>query len=137
MKTTKTNTAIKINFAGVDSAMHADASHRITLIDILRSIWNKYVDKVTVKEFRDQFTAYASGLGYGETHIKRILADVDELRIRKTSATMAETKKRKAAAKKKANPDKSRSIESFVSEVKARHFSKAELVKLIAALATL
>lgn len=132
----KTNTAtasFTFDFTPVTEAMLVHYNSGITLSDAVTRVWNAAPDEHRqIKPFREQFTAWAKKAKYGDTHIKRVLASFDFLQLRKRNG-----KKGKAGKAAKVNPDKARSIDSFVSEIKGRKFSKAELVKLIAALATL
>lgn len=138
MKTNKTNTAtasFTFDFTPCDGAMVSHYNSGITLSDAVTLVWNKApAAERQIKPFRDQFTTRYLKLKYSETHIRRVLASFDFLQLRKRTGKANATK---AAKKAKANPDKVRSVDSFVSEIKGRKFNKAELVKLIAALATL
>lgn len=130
MKTTKTNTTYQFDFTPVTESMLVHYNSGITLSDAVTRVWNAApAAERQIKPFRDQFTAWAKKAKYGDTHIKRVLASFDFLQLRKRSG--------KKGKKGKANPDKVRSIDSFVSEIKGRKFSKTDLVKLIAALAAL
>lgn len=117
MKTNKTETATyTFNFSPVEKLMLTAQAAEVKLSDALSLIWNATpIEFRVVTKFREQFTAFAKARKYGETWIKRTLAANCELRVRKTSKTMSETKKANAA-KKKAAAAKTPAVAKFTVE---------------------
>lgn len=140
MKTNKTETATyTFNFSPVEKLMLTAQAAEVKLSDALSTIWNATpIEFRVVSKFREQFTAFAKARGYGDTWIRRTLAENDELRLRKTSKTMSATKKAKAAANRK---PKTMTATALFNEAKAslaaKTISHKDVIKLIAQLASL
>ena len=135
MKKTQTAT-FTFNLNRTREAITLHYNSGCTLQDAITADWNDTpIEHREVVPFRKAITAMAIADGYGETYIRRTLAAIDELRVRKTSKTMSATKKAKAKAKGPKGPvtftlDR-------VSEVLAdQGFSKADIKAVLAALAS-